>query len=50
VYVVFALHAERFAMLGHLVHNSGAYRQNAYSTPLLPAFLRRALAALFRRH
>lgn len=34
-------------MLGHLVQTRSEDR--AYSTPLLPAFLRRALHALFRR-
>ena len=37
-------------MLGHLVSNGGENRQAYASAPLLPAFLRRALAALFRRH
>jgi len=37
-------------MLGHLVSNGGENQQAYAYTPLLPAFLRRALAALFRRH
>ena len=37
-------------MLGHLVHNPDLdERSNAYR-PLLPQWVRRALAALFRRH
>ena len=37
-------------MLGHLVYNRGADEPAHPRTPLLPAFLRRAIAALFRRH
>ena len=37
-------------MLGHLVSNGGEYRQVYAPRPLLSAYLRRALAALFRRH
>lgn len=36
-------------MLGHLVFNRGENARETYSTPLLPAFLRRAIAALLRR-
>jgi hypothetical protein len=50
VYVVIALCEELFAMMGLLVPNRAAYEQLSPTTPILPAFMRRALAALFRRH
>jgi len=37
-------------MMGLLVPNRRAYEELHPSAPLLPAFMRRALAALFRRH
>jgi len=37
-------------MLGHLVQVRDEMRPSHYATPLLPAFVRRALQALFRRH
>ncbi len=36
-------------MLGHLVSNNVEQRPAHLYAPLLPAFVRRALAALFRR-
>ncbi len=36
-------------MLGHLVSNNVEYRPAHTYAPLLPDFIRRALAALFRR-
>jgi hypothetical protein len=50
VYVVIALYEELFTMLGLLVPNRSADEPLPPSTPILPAFMRRALAALFRRH
>jgi hypothetical protein len=49
VYVVIALYKERFAMLGLLVTKHAFGEPLQPNAPLLPAFLRRALAALFRR-
>ena len=36
-------------MMGLLVHNRSPYEPAHPSAPLLPAFVRRALMALFRR-
>ncbi len=36
-------------MMGHLVSNNVEQQPAHFHAPLLPAFVRRALAALFRR-
>ena len=37
-------------MLGHLVYNRGVDEPAHLRAPLLPFFVRRVIAALFRRH
>jgi hypothetical protein len=41
---------EAFAMLGHLVHNHELDERPISHPPILPQWMRRALAVLFRRH
>ncbi len=37
-------------MLGHLVHNPELDERASMHPPMLPKWMRRAFAALFRRH
>jgi hypothetical protein len=37
-------------MLGHLVHNPDLNERSVAHPPMLPQWVRRAFAALFRRH
>jgi len=37
-------------MLGHLVHNPDLNERSSVYRPILPGWVRRAFAALFRRH
>lgn len=37
-------------MLGHLVHNPDLDERSTARRPMLPAWMRRAFAAIFRRH
>jgi hypothetical protein len=50
VYVALALYKERFAMMGLLVTSREQIEEQQIRLPVLPAFVRRAFSALFRKH
>jgi hypothetical protein len=50
VYVVIALYEELSAMMGLLVQNRVFSERQPPASPILPGFVRRVLAALFRHH